>query len=124
MDSEVSKEGKGTKGADELELLRQLVKWTREAARPTVRARVEGLLDTDAKKRVYQAIADGKVSVRGLENAANVSRVTAQALVTEWEAAGIVEAGSNPPKAVFTLAELGISSPPAKSATPNGATTK
>lgn len=116
-----SKDNSDSKETVEVQLLRQLVKWTREAALPTVRARVEGLLDTDTKRRVYQAIADGKVSVRGLENAANVSRVTAQTLVTEWEAAGIVELGSNPPKAAFTLAELGISPPAPKVATPKGA---
>ena len=113
--------------ASQLDLLRELVlatreatKWTREAALPTARARVEGLLDSDAKKRVYQAISHGQVSVRGLENVANVSRNTAQGLVTQWEAAGIVEPGSNPPKAVFTLTELGIAPPAPKEATAKG----
>lgn len=108
------------KKEEELQLLRQIVKWTREAALPSVQARVIGLLDTDAKKRVYQAIADGEMTVRGLENVAGVSRITAQALVSEWEAAGIVEARSNPPKAVFTLAELGISPSAPKPTKPKG----
>jgi hypothetical protein len=121
------KDRKGDDAASQLELLRELVlatreatKWTREGALPAARARVEGLLDSDAKKRVYQAIAQGQVSVRGLESIANVSRNTAQVLVTQWEAAGIVEPGSNPPKAVFTLAELGIAPPPPKEATAKG----
>lgn len=100
--------------SEQLKLLRQIAKWTREGALPAVRARVVSLLDTDTKKRVYRAIAEGKVTVRGLENVAATSRITAQNLVTEWEAAGLVEAGSNPPKAVFTLAELGIALPALK----------
>ena len=100
--------------SEEIQLLRQIAKWSREAALPAVRARVVSLLDTDAKKRVYDAIAEGKVTVRGLENVAGVSRVTAQNLVTDWEAAGIVVAGSNPPQAIFTLAELGIALPASK----------
>lgn len=107
--------------SEQILLLRQIVKWSREAALPAVRARVVSLLDTDAKRRVYQAIAEGNVTVRGLENVAGVSRVTAQNLVTEWEAAGIVEAGSNPPKAIFTLAELGIVAPAPKSTSARGA---
>ena len=102
--------------SEQLKLLREIAKWTREGALPAVRARVVGLLDTETKKRVYQAIAEGKVTVRGLENVAATSRSTAQNLVTEWEAAGIVVAGSNPPKAVFTLAELGIAPPTPKPA--------
>lgn len=102
--------------SEQLKLLREIAKWTREGALPAVRARVVGLLDTDTKKRVYQAIADGKLTPRALETVAATSRVTAQNLVTEWEAAGIVVAGSNPPKAVFTLTELGIAPPAAKPA--------
>lgn len=103
---------------EEIELLRQLVKWTREAALPVVRQKVEASLDSESKKRVYQAIADGTVSVRGLENVAGVSRATAQSLVTDWEAAGLVEPGVTPPKALFTLAELGIALPESKAKAP------
>jgi hypothetical protein len=98
----------------QLELLKQIVKWTREAALPAVEKRVFPLLDTDTKKRVYQAIAEGTVTVRKLEDVAKVGRDTAQKFVTEWEEAGMVEPGSNPPKAIFTLAELGISPPGSK----------
>lgn len=83
---------------------------------PVVKERVGPLLDTDPKKRVYHAIADGKVTVRKLEDLAGVSRDTAQKLVTDWEGAGMVESGSDPPKAVFTLAELGIALPKPKPA--------
>ncbi len=34
--------------------------------------------------------------------------------VKQWEAEGIVEKGSSPPKATFNLAELGIEPAPAK----------
>ncbi len=95
-----------------LELLAQIGKWSREAALPNVRKRVDALLDNDIKLRVYDAIKDGTMNARRLEDAhLGVSRDSAQKLLAEWEAAGLVEAGSSPPKASFTLAELGIKPP-------------
>lgn len=100
----------------QLQLLTQILKWTREAALPLVLKRIGPLLDTDAKKRVYRAIEDGKATPRKLEQVAGVSRDTAHKLIDEWAEAGMVEPGSNPPKAVFTLAELGIPLPGPKPA--------
>jgi hypothetical protein len=95
-----------------LDLLAQLVKWTREAALPNVRKRVDASLDTEIKLRVYHALSDGTMTPRKLEDAhLGVSRDSAQRLVEEWEALGLVDAGSNPPKASFTLAEFGIVPP-------------
>lgn len=100
-----------------LELLSQIAKWSREAALPNVQKRVQESLDTETKLRVYDAIRDGTMTARKLENASlGVRRETAQRLVEEWEAAGLVEPGSDPPKASFTLAELGIAPPPPKAA--------
>lgn len=99
---------------DEKELLEQILKWTREGALPSVLDRVGPYIDTDAKKRVYRAIAEGTRSPRAIENVASVSRATAEKLVEEWRGAGLVVAGSDPPKATFTLAELGIAAPELK----------
>ena len=41
---------------EEVRLLREIARWTRMAALPIVRARIEGLLDSEPKKRVYEAI--------------------------------------------------------------------
>lgn len=98
----------------EKDLLEQILKWTREGALPSVLERVSPHLDTDAKKRVYHAIADGTRSPRTIEEVANVSRATAEKLVEEWRSAGLVVPGSDPPKAVFTFAELGIPVPELK----------
>jgi len=99
---------------EEKELLQQILKWTREGALPSVRERVLPFIDTDAKKRIYHAIADGTRSTRMIEEVASVSRATAVKLVEEWRAAGVVVADSEPPRAVFTMAELGIAAPELK----------
>jgi len=102
------------KESEELKLLREIAKWTREAALPNVRGRVERLLDTDAKKRVYAAL-DGKTGVSAVEKATGVNSskdITPWAKL--WETEGIVDKGSRPPKATFSLSELGIPPAPAK----------
>lgn len=100
-----------------LELLAQIAKWSREAALPNVRQRVDAALDNEVKLRVYDAIKDGTMTPRKLEKAAlGVRREGAQRLIDEWEAAGLVEPGSDPPKASFTLVELGMKPPPPKAA--------
>ena len=100
-------------GSDELRLLREIARWTREAALPVVRERVERLVDTDAKKRVYAAIADGSASLNAVEKSTGVNHNEARRWLDEWEAEGIAEPDAKPPKAMFTLQELGIPAPPA-----------
>jgi hypothetical protein len=56
-----------TNGSEEIRLLAEIARWTREAALPIVRERVEGILDGDAKKRVFEAFADGTASVAAVE---------------------------------------------------------
>lgn len=99
---------------EEKELLQQILKWTREGALPSVLERVGPYIDTDAKRRVFHAIAEGARSPRMIEEVASVSRATAEKLVEEWREAGLVVPGSDPPRAVFTLAELGIAAPELK----------
>lgn len=99
----------------ELELLREIARWTREAALPIVRARVERLLDTDPKKRVYAAMEAGTATKVAISTATgmNVAR-DINPWIKVWEDEGIVERGSNPPKASFSLSELGITPAPPK----------
>lgn len=97
---------------EQIRLLREIARWTRLAAVPVARERVERLLDTDPKKRLYEAIADGTMPVRDVERATGANHTDIGAWVRAWEGEGIVEPGANPPKAVFTLRELGIEPAP------------
>lgn len=98
--------------SEEVRLLREIARWTREAALPTVRSRVERLLDSDSKKRVYDAIADGTVSVLTVEKATGVNHSEIRKWLASWEGEGITQPDASPPKALFTLRELGIPAPP------------
>lgn len=106
----------------ELELLREIARWTREAALPQVKVRVQRLLDSDAKKRVYAALEAGDAGVKAIEKATGVnSSKDISPWIKLWEAEGIVDADSNPPKATFTLVELGIEPAPPKTDRPRKA---
>lgn len=98
----------------ERELLRDIARWTRELALPILRQRAAPLLDTDAKRRVYQAIAFGSATVKAIESETGANHNDVRAWVRVWEAEGIAEPGANPPKATFTLRELGVEAPPPK----------
>lgn len=96
---------------EQLKLLREIARWTREAALPSARERVERLLDSDPKKRLYAAM-DGTKAVTPLEKETGVNHNEIRKWVKEWEAQGIADPGANPPKATFTLSELGIEPAP------------
>jgi hypothetical protein len=100
-------------GPEELQLLREIARWTREAALPVVRERVERLVDTDAKKRVYDAMAEGVANMTAIEKSTGVNHNEARKWIDEWEAEGIAVTDAKPPRAMFTLRELGIPAPPA-----------
>jgi hypothetical protein len=109
----------------ELDYLVEIARWTREAALPTVRTRVERLLDTDPKKRVYEAMETGTLGVKAIEKATGVnSSKDISPWAKLWEAEGIIDKGSNPPKATFSLAELGIVPAPSKTERPRKAAAK
>ncbi len=103
----------------ELDYLADIARWTREAALPVVKERVERLLDGEAKKRVYAAMEEGTATKVAIEKATgvNVGR-DMNPWIKQWEAEGIVHQGSNPPKATFSLSELGIPPAPAKAERP------
>ena len=97
---------------EQLRLLREIARWTREAALPTARERVERLLDSDPKKRVYAAMEDGSKGVVPLEKETGANHNDIRKWLKIWEAEGIAEPNGSPPKATFTLAELGIEPAP------------
>jgi hypothetical protein len=82
---------------EELRLLRDVARWTREAALPMVRERVERLLDTDAKKRVYAAMEAGSAGVKAIEKSTGVnSSKDISPWVKLWESEGIADKGESP----------------------------
>jgi len=101
----------------EIRLLMRIERWTREAALPLVRERVERLLDTDAKRRAYDAL-DGTASLMAIEKSTGANHTDVKGWVVGWEIEGIVEPDTSPPRASFTLRELGIAPPPPKTARP------
>lgn len=101
-----------TERSEEVRLLTEIARWIREAALPNVRSRIERLVDSEAKKRVYDAIAEGTAAVRSVEKLTGINHNDISRWLKDWEAEGIVEAGANPPRAQFTLRELGIRVPP------------
>jgi hypothetical protein len=105
---------------EQLQLLREIARWTREAALPATRERILDILDTDDKIRVYGAMSGGNESLRGLERDTGVGRKTIAPWIKEWAAMGIIEADSSQPQATFALRELGILVP-APPATKRGA---
>jgi len=107
-------------GSDELRFLAEIARWTRESALPIVRERVERLLDTDTKKRVYEALADGTASVSAVEKSTGVNHNDINKWVADWQAERIIERDAKPPKAMFTLRELGIPSAPPRTTRTRG----
>jgi hypothetical protein len=85
------------------------------AALPVVKERVERILDSEGKKRVYQAMESGTLGVSAIEKVTGVnSSKDISPWAKQWEADGIVDKDSKPPKATFALGELGIAPPAAK----------
>jgi hypothetical protein len=100
---------------EQLELLREIARWTREAALPVATERVARLVEGDGKKRVYEAMADGTSNVTAIEKATGVNHNDIAEWLKVWRAEGIVDANPKTPKALFTLTELGIEpAPPRK----------
>src|SRR5216684_1503020 len=100
--------------SEELRFLAEIARWTRVSALPVVRPRVEQLLDSDPKKRVYEAIALGTESIKAIEKSTGANHADIGKWLKAWVAEGIVEADSKFPKALFTLKELGIAPAPAR----------
>lgn len=72
------------------ELLQELVDWTKLATRYEARQRLQSILDTSVKLRVYE-LTDGKRSVREIAGLAPANKDVISAWWREWDALGIVE---------------------------------
>ena len=105
----------------ELDLLRSIDRWARIAALPGLRARAAELLEADSKKRAYAAM-DGKTGVIAIEKATGANHKDTAKWLKVWVGEGLLEPHTTPPKASFTLAELGLETPPPKSARAKKAT--
>jgi hypothetical protein len=76
---------------EELRLLRDIARWTREAALPIVKPRVLALLDSDSKKRVYAAM-DGAANVRAIEKSTGANHND----ISQWAKLWATEGSSTP----------------------------
>jgi len=95
--------------------LAEIARWSRLAALPGIRARALELLETDSKKRAYAAM-DGKTGVIAIEKATGANHNDIAKWLKAWVVDGLVDPDMTPPRASFTLAELGLDSPRPKSA--------
>jgi hypothetical protein len=94
----------------ELDLLRSIDRWARLAALPGIRERAADILETDSKKRTYAAM-DGETGVIAIEKATGANHSDIAKWLKVWVADGLVEPDTIPPKASFTLADLGLDTP-------------
>lgn len=105
----------GDERNEELRLLREIARWSRVAALPSLRERARTLIDTDSKKRAFAAM-DGSTGVIAIEKATGANHNDVAKWLKVWMPEGLVDPDSSPPKASFNLAELGIDAPPPKAA--------
>lgn len=92
------------------DLLQELVDWTKLTTRYEARQRLQGILDTDVKVRVYE-LTDGKHSVREIAGLAPANKDVISAWWREWDALGIVEqvpGGRGRRRKIISLEALGI----------------
>lgn len=106
----------------QIRLLTEIARWTKITALPIARDRVESLLNTEPKKRVYQSLEDGTLTVRKIEVVTGVNHGDIQKYLQEWESQGVVDTSDEYPRAVFTLKELGITAPGARESKIRGST--
>jgi hypothetical protein len=97
----------------ELEYLAEIARWTKLAALPGLRSTAQALLDTDSKRRAFGAM-DGGTGVIAIEKATGANHNDVAKWLKVWVPAGLVDPETSPPRASFSLAELGIDAPPPK----------
>jgi DNA-binding MarR family transcriptional regulator len=91
-----------------LDTLREILKWTKIQALPSVKATLQSALPKAENKKLYQQL-DGTQTQQQIAKALGISQPTISRLVSAWSRAGIVEEKS-PGKYIhsFDLEELGI----------------
>jgi len=92
---------------EQVRLLDAIERWTWELALPIVRERVERLLDTDPKKRAYEAM-DGTRSVSAIEKDTGVNHNDIAAWSRTWVAQRVVSSDNGRPRALYDLDSLDI----------------
>ena len=101
-----------------IELLKELVKWTKFQAWGKVKDVLLGVLDDNEKKRIYH-LSDGKQSSRKIAENVSVSRSTIVKYWNDWANSNIVEpipvkGGGLRYKKMFNLEDFGIEIPKTK----------
>lgn len=103
-----------------IELLEELLKWTRVASFPKVKELLLSILESPEEKAAYQA-SDGETSGREVGNQANASQPTVSKWWKKWIIAGIAESVSvqrgERAKRLFSLDDFGIEVPVIRGAT-------
>jgi hypothetical protein len=91
-----------------LAVLREILKWTKVQALPSVKTTLQSALPKAENRKVYQQL-DGTQTQQQIAKALGISQPTISRMVSAWLRAGIVEEKS-PGKYIhsFDLEELGI----------------
>jgi predicted HTH transcriptional regulator len=97
-----------------VELLEELVKWTRVTSIPKVKELLEELVKNPEEKIAY-SFSDGKRTTREVAEMAQTNKDTVSRLWRKWIKSGIAEPiagkGGNRAKSVFSLEDFGIEVP-------------
>lgn len=95
---------------EQTRLLQKLVFYTKLANYDSIRSRLMAILNSDDKKRVFEA-TDGKSSVRDIQSATGVDKSTISNWWSEWQREGVVEQSKETQgrrHRVFSLSDFGI----------------
>jgi hypothetical protein len=96
-----------------LELLTELLAWTKLEARPRVAARLAGILDSHEKRMVYE-YSDGTRGVREISEMTGVDKNTVSNWWGEWDALGVMQQATTRKgrrQRLVSLEDLGIEAP-------------
>lgn len=98
-----------------IELLEELVKWTRVTSIPKVKELLEEMVKSPEEKIAY-TFSDGKRTTREVAEIAQTNRNSVSIFWRKWTKSGIAESiavkgGGNRAKSVFSLEDFGIESP-------------
>ncbi|TKJ30765.1 MAG: hypothetical protein CEE40_03645 [Chloroflexi bacterium B3_Chlor] len=97
-----------------VELLTELLAWTKLEARPRAAARLADILDSDEKKLAYQ-YSDGRRVVREISQLTGVDKNTISTWCREWDGLGIMEQAKTRKgrrQRLVSLESVGIEVPP------------
>lgn len=101
-----------------VELLKELVNWTRASAYTNIRATLVANLDTEEKVRVYR-LTDGEKRTRQIQATTGVNKDQVSRYWRAWERAGIavtVPGTRGRRRALFSLEDFGMEVPPLEGA--------